>query len=338
MSESVRAQQFSGTFDSTAAVELAVSDRGGFIENRHVGSAIVLSPEGERVLALGDPDAAVLPRSTLKPFQAVGSLTAGADLDAEQTALASASHAGTPRHVDVVRRTLADARLDDSALRCPSALPADAESRNAVLRAGGDAAPIYMECSGKHAGMLAACVAQGWSVDDYLDARHPLQQHIRDVVERLTGEKVSHAAVDGCGAPVFAVTLAGLARGVHRMATASESSPFALYRTAASVLRSAREHPWAISGPGRPDTVLMETIGGYAKAGADGVMTMCVANGTTVAVKMLGGSVPAARVAAVGALAKAGAIDAATAQEALERADAVVYGGGAPVGRLRPTV
>lgn len=336
MSETVRAQQASGTFDSTSAVELAVTDRSGFIENRYVGSAIVLSSDGERLLSLGDPDSPVLPRSTLKPFQAVGSVSAGARLDAEQTALATASHAGTAAHVAGVRQILDAAGLDETALRCPPALPADPNSRNDLLRGGGDAAAVYMECSGKHAGMLAACVAAGWTVEDYTDARHPLQLHIRDVVERLTGEKVTHTAVDGCGAPVFAVTLAGLARGVHRMATASEGSPFALYRHAAWVLSSASRHPWAISGPGRPDTVLMETLGGYAKAGADGVMTIALPNGTTAAVKMLGGSIPAARVAAVGVLVRAGAIAEAVAETALERADTTVLGGGAPVGRLRP--
>ena len=335
---SERAQQVPGTFDSSVAVELAAADRSGFVENRHVGSAIVLSSDGERVLALGDPDAAILPRSALKPFQAVGSVTAGAVLDPEQTALATASHAGTARHVAVVRGVLASVGLDDSALRCPPALPADARSRDELLRGGGGAAPIYMECSGKHAGMLAACVAAGWSVDDYLDARHPLQQHIKDVVERLTGEKASHTAVDGCGAPDFAITLAGLARGLHRMATASAQSPFALFRNAAGVLRSARQHPWAISGDGRPDTVLMETLGGYAKAGADGVMTQSLPDGTTVAVKVLGGSIPAARVAAIGVLARTGAIDGANARAALEAVDATVLGGGAPVGHLRPVV
>jgi L-asparaginase II len=335
---SERAQQFPGTFDSSVAVELAVADRSGFVENRHVGSAIVLSADGERSLVLGDPDAAILPRSALKPFQAVGSVTAGAVLDTEQTALATASHAGTARHVAVVRRVLASVGLDESALRCPPALPADAGSRDELLRAGGDAAPIYMECSGKHAGMLAACVAAGWSVDDYLDARHPLQQHIKDVVERLTGEKVSHTAVDGCGAPVFAITLAGLARGLHRIATASQQSPFALFRNAAGVLKSAREHPWAISGEGRPDTVLMEALGAYAKAGADGVMTVSLPDGTTVAVKVLGGSIPAARVAAIGALVRSGALDGATAHAALEAAGTTVLGGGSPVGHLRPVV
>jgi L-asparaginase II len=338
MSDPVRAPRtIAGTFEAAGAVELAAADRSGFIETRHVGSAVVLDPDGERMLALGSPDAAILPRSTLKPFQAVASIGAGARLDSEQTALAAASHAGTPQHVALARRTLSDAGLDDSALRCPPALPADGPSRDELLRGGGSAASVFMECSGKHAGMLAACVASGWTTADYTDPRHPLQQHVKDVVERLSGEKVSHTAVDGCGAPVFAITLAGLARGVQRLATASEQSPFALYRSAAWVYKSAREHPWAVSGPGRPDTVLMETLGCYAKAGADGVMTMALGNGTTVAVKILDGSVPAARVAAVGLLAASGALDAAAARSALEAYGTAVLGGGRPVGALRPS-
>ncbi|NNC13224.1 asparaginase [Planctomonas sp. JC2975] len=339
MSDSVRVPRPPiGTFEAANAVELAVAERSGFVENRHVGSAVVLGQDGERVLAVGDPDSLVLPRSTMKPFQAVASIGAGAALDPEQTAIATASHAGTAEHVALVRGILGGIGMDASALRCPAALPADREAREQMLRSGGSASPVFMECSGKHAAMLAACAANGWTTADYTDPRHPLQQHVKDVVERLTGEKIAHTAVDGCGAPVFAISLTGLARGIHRMASASEQSPFALYRNAAHVHRSAREHPWAISGHGRPDTVLMETLGGYAKAGADGVMTMSTADGATVAVKVLDGSVPAARVSAVALLAAAGALDKASAADALERMDTTIPGGGAPVGRMRPVV
>lgn len=340
MSDSVRVPRMSttGTFEAVHAVELAVSDRNGFVENRHIGSAVVLNPDGDRLTSLGEPDAVVLPRSTLKPFQAIASLGAGAQLDDVQIAIATASHAGTAEHVAVVREVLARAGLSEDALLCPPALPADVDASAEVLRSGGTPAPAYMECSGKHAGMLAACVASGWSIRDYIDPQHPLQQHVKDVVERLTGEKVSHVAVDGCGAPVFAITLAGLARGVQRMAMSAQQSPFALYRTAATVYRCARENAWAISGRGRPDTVLMETIGGYAKAGADGAMTMSASDGTTVAVKVLGGSVPAARVAALGLLMSVGAVAPDTGALAMDRMGAVVTGGGAEVGRLRPVV
>lgn len=339
MSDPVRAPRvLAGTFEASEAVELAVAQRSGFIETRHVGSAIVLTPDGERAVALGAPDAVILPRSTLKPFQAVASSSAGARLDGEQAALATASHAGMPEHIDVVRRTLSDAGVGEEALLCPLALPADRGTRDAVLRAGGGPASIYMECSGKHAAMLAACAAGGWPIQDYTDARHPLQLHVKDVVERLTGEKVAHTAVDGCGAPVFAISLAGLARGVQRIAAASEQSPFALFRSAAFIYRSAREHPWAISGEGRPDTVLMQKLGCYAKAGADGVMTMAAADGTTVAVKVLDGSIPAARVAAVALLARVGAIDEQAAREAIPETDTAILGGGVPVGSLVPVV
>lgn len=340
MSESNRGPRapVTGTFEISSAVELAVVERSGFIETRHAGSAVVLGPEGDRMLSLGDPDAAILPRSALKPFQAVASISAGARLDAEQTALATASHAGTAAHVAVVRGILSSVGLDDRALLCPPALPADRASRDDVIRSGASPAPVYMECSGKHAGMLAACVANGWSLSAYTDQRHPLQQHVKDVVERLTGEKVSHVAVDGCGAPVFAITLNGLARGVQRMATASEQSPFALYRTAALVARSAKDNAWAISGAGRPDTVLIEDVGAYAKAGADGLMTMAMPDGTTAAVKVLDGSISAARVAAVGLLAQVGAIDRTAADDVLGRLGTTVLGGGIPVGRLRPAM
>jgi L-asparaginase II len=195
---------------------------------------------------------------------------------------------------------------------------------------------IRMNCSGKHAAMLRACVATGWPPHGYLDPQHPLQAHIREVVERLTGERIAHTAIDGCGAPVHAVTLSGLARSIHRIGAASERSPFALHRVAGTLVRTVKEHPWAIEGPGRPDSVAIETLGVFAKGGAEGVMVMVAPNGTTVALKMLDGSARASTLVAVTLLARAGAIDEAAVAALSAALPLAVMGGGNRVGMIRP--
>ncbi len=158
---------------------LAEVVRSGFVEGHHRGSVLALAADGSRVLALGDPDAAVFPRSSNKPMQAVGMLEAGLDLDGELLALACASHSGEPFHIEGVRRVLAAAGLDETALRTPPDWPVDEVERHALIAAGGQQAPILMNCSGKHAAMLATCVANGWPTDTYADADHPLQVALR---------------------------------------------------------------------------------------------------------------------------------------------------------------
>lgn len=324
------------TLTAADAVELAVVERSGFVESRHSGAAIVLSPDGEVIRRLGNPDALFLPRSSLKPLQAVACITAGAELAGEQLALSTASHIGTDRHADVVREVLTAGGLTEDALACPPAWPGDTATRDEMVREHGQPAPIRMNCSGKHAAMLRACVATGWPTDGYLEPSHPLQLHIREVVERLTGEKIAHTAVDGCGAPVHAITLAGLARGIHRIGTASERSPFALHRSAGTLVRAVKENPWTIEGPGKPDTIAIETLGVFAKGGAEGVMVMVAPDGSTVALKMLDGAGRAATIVAATLLARAGALAEADVASLAAALPLAVLGGGNDVGMIRP--
>ncbi|WP_438353383.1 asparaginase [Microbacterium sp. CJ88] len=324
------------TFPVAGAVELAVVDRNGFVESRHAGAAIVLAPDGSVVETLGDAGALILPRSSMKPMQALACLTAGASLDGERLALSTASHSGTDRHVAVVRDILSAAGLGEDALGCPPAWPGDRAARDEMVRELGRPARIRMNCSGKHAAMLLTCTVNGWDLDGYLDPAHPLQMHIREVVERLTGERVAATAVDGCGAPVFALTLAGLARGIHRVATSSETSPFALHRSAGALVRAVREHPWTIDGPGRDDTIVIERLGVFAKGGAEGVMVMTAPDGTTVALKMLDGNGRAAAVVALRLLERAGALAASAVADAMNALPLTISGGGGTVGAIRP--
>ncbi|RUR01151.1 asparaginase [Labedella endophytica] len=327
-----------GTFTPVEAAELAVVERSGFVESRHIGSAVVLSPDGTVLRSHGSPNAPVFPRSSMKPFQALAVLNAGVALRDEQAALATASHAGTTRHVSVVRSMLATAALTEDALQCPMDWPLDRSTRDELIGSHHGQSRLFMNCSGKHAAMLLACVTNGWPIDSYLDVAHPLQVAVRDTVERLTGERPAATAVDGCGAPVFAIGLTALARGIQKIATASVSSPFALYRNAAIIVDAVRRHPWAIDGPGRDNTVAIERLGVFAKGGAEGVMVMTAPDGTTVTSKTLDGSSRAATVVALALLVEAGALERAAVDAVLPDLHLDVLGGGVPVGRIRSVV
>nr|WP_206686561.1 MULTISPECIES: asparaginase [Microbacterium] len=317
---------------------MAVVERSGFIESRHAGAAIVLDPEGTPVLTLGGVDQPILPRSSLKPLQALACVTAGAALEDERLVLATGSHSGTDRHVAIVRDILDAAGVEESALGCPPAWPGDSATRDELIRELGQPDRLRMNCSGKHAAMLLACRASGWDTDGYLDPSHPLQLHIREVVERLTGAKTLATAVDGCGAPVYAMPLSALARAIHRIGTSSERSPFALHRSAGLLVQAVRAHPWAIDGPGRADTIAIESLGVFAKGGAEGVMVMVAPDGTTVALKILDGSGRAATVIALTLLVRIGALAAADVAQTLTRLPLTISGGGQDVGSIRPTV
>ncbi len=327
-----------GTFSISDAVQLAVVERSGFTESRHAGSAVVLSPEGELQRTLGDVATPVFPRSAMKPFQAVAVMSSGVNLRGEDAAIATASHAGTAAHVALVRGLLARASIPESALGCPPAAPLDQTAREELTRSGGARERVYMTCSGKHAAMLLACAANGWPLEGYLDPAHPLQKRILDVLERLTGERPAATAPDGCGAPVHAISLTGLARGIQKITTAAPSSPFALFREAAALTEGVRENAWAIAGPGQPDTVAIERVGVFAKFGAEGVMVMTAPNGTTTALKVLDGSSRASTIIALRLLASAGAIDEGSIDRVATELDLWIMGGERRVGEIRATV
>ncbi|MEI3846576.1 MULTISPECIES: asparaginase [unclassified Microbacterium] len=324
------------TFAAADAVELAVVDRSGFIESRHAGIAVVLRADGTIAEKLGDPSSLVLPRSSLKPLQALACLSAGAPLEGDRLGLATASHSGTDRHVAVVREILAAAELSEDALGCPAAWPGDTATRDELVRELGRPQRVRMNCSGKHATMLLTSVVNGWDPEGYLSPAHPVQQLIRDTIERLIGEKAAAVAVDGCGAPVYAMTLFGLARAIHRIGNSSTTSPFALHRSAGALVEAVRAAPWTIDGPGRPDTIVIERLGVFAKGGAEGVMVMVAPDGTTVALKMLDGSGRAATAVALRLLERHGALASADVADAMSKLPLTITGGGQDVGAIRP--
>jgi L-asparaginase II len=318
--------------DAAGSVELAVLERSGMIESRHLGAAVVTAPDGSILRELGNAGAVIYPRSSLKSLQAIAILRSGLQLDGERLALATASHTGTARHIAVVHDILASAGLDESALQCPADWPSNADAAFAARTEGLGERRTAMNCSGKHAAFLAACVQNGWPIDNYLDPAHPLQQLVRDTVEEFTGELIAHVGVDGCGAPLFAVTLRGLATAIGRVAGSPASDPTG---PAARLVSAVLANPWAIDGPGEPNTVVIERLGLFAKEGAEGVMVLGAPDGTAVALKMLDGSPRAIFLVALGLLASAGAVDADLADQLAADITAPVLGGGVPVGRLR---
>jgi L-asparaginase II len=303
--------------------------RGGFVEGHHCGSAVALRSDGSVAVAVGPTRKPMLPRSSAKPLQAIGMLRAGLVVDTEELAVVCASHSGEPRHLDVVRRILARAGLDESALDNTPGMPTNGEERRAMIRAGKGPSRIAQNCSGKHAGMLATCVAVGWPTAGYRDAGHPLQQALRRTIEDVTGDTVTAEVVDGCGAALFAVTLTGLARAFARLATGAEGTP------ERRCFAAMRAYPELVGGDGRDVTRLISEVPDMvAKDGAEGVYAAAVSDGRAVAVKIDDGAERARLPVMVAALRAVG-VDAPVL---VEFATTAVMGHGEQVGEVRATL
>jgi L-asparaginase II len=295
--------------------------RSGFVESVHHGIVAIVGGVSE-----GDVETPFFPRSSNKPLQTVGLLTAGfVPREEADLALVSASHDGEPFHVERVRAILAAAGVGPSSLGCPADLPLSETARRAWLRGGGEPERILMNCSGKHAGFLATCVVNGWPLESYLEVDHPLQKALADTVSRLSGEPIAALGVDGCGAPIFAISPLGLARAFLRLVEASPGTP---ERRVADAMRA---NPALVAGTGSEDTVLMEAIPGLiVKRGADGVSAAAIAGVGAVALKISDGATRARVPVLLAALRRLGV-------EVPDIAEPVL-GGGRPVGEVRAVI
>jgi len=298
----------------------------------HRGAVAVIAADGAVVLTSGTATEPMYPRSANKPFQAAAMLHCGLDLDGELLALAAASHSGEDFHVAGVRKILAGAGLADEDLQCPPDRPLDEGAWEAMVRAGQPADRVHMNCSGKHAAMLATCVAAGWPAASYTDPGHPLQQRIKAGLGRLAGEPVRLVGVDGCGAPLLALSVAGLARAFRAMVLAAPGSP---ERRVADAMRA---HPEWTSGTSRPERALMTAVPGLLlKSGAEGVEGFALADGRAAAFKIDDGAARG-RVPVTVALLRRLIADAdpGADQAALdELGTSAVTGGGRVVGEVR---
>jgi L-asparaginase II len=246
---------------------------------------LVIGADGTPQLTAGQWDVPMFPRSANKPMQAAGMLRCGLDLDGELLALAAASHSGEDFHIAGVRKILARAGLTEDDLQCPRALPREEVFQQDFLREGGEPDRVHMNCSGKHAAMLATCEAAGWPTATYTDPGHPLQVALRQALESLAGEQSAAVGVDGCGAPVFALSLVGLAQAFQALVTASPGTP---ERRVADAMRA---YPKWTSGSLRTERALMAAVPGLLlKVGADGVQAFALADGRTAVFKIEDGS------------------------------------------------
>lgn len=286
----------------------------------------VVDRSGKTLYASGDPDRPIFYRSAVKPLQALVAVRAGLDLTPEEIAITCSSHSAYPIHVALVRRILQRAGLSESDLQTPPDWPIE-DKAAALLRAAGHRTPrrIWHNCSGKHAGWLAACRHIGWDPASYLDPNHPLQQQVLEIVAEATGLTPTPVGVDGCGAPTLRGSVRGLATAFARI-----SSDPDLAVTAVPVHRFP-----ALVGGARPDSILGRWWDGPLKAGAEGLLGGG-RHGVGFAVRSESGSGRIAVVAAIAALRELGMLSPA-ALEALESvARPSVFGGGRPVGTIEP--
>jgi L-asparaginase II len=314
---------------------LAEVERSGFVESRHLGAVAVADADGRLLAGAGDPELVVYLRSCAKPFQAVAVRALGveSELGLGQVALAGAcgSHNGEPDHVASVRKVLEAAGLDETALRCPPALPTDREARG---RVDGPAA-VYHNCSGKHAYMLAGSVVRGWAPERYTRPDHPLQAVVGDTLSDFAGAAIEHVGVDGCGVPVHAMPLRALATAYARLgarAAAGEEGP-------AAVVEAVRRHPFMLSGTGQLDTRLVEATGGriLAKVGAEAAYgAVDLATGTGLALKVLDGAPRSRGAALLAAMRALDWLDDEAWEAVLPAATVDIHGGGRTVGSVRP--
>ena len=307
--------------------------RSGFVEGHHYGSVVALAADGSIAWSVGDVTGAILPRSCNKPVQALAMVRLGLDLPPDLLALACASHSGEQMHLDGARRILHGAGLSEADLQTPPDFPLDDVAKEAVLAAGGTRTPIAMNCSGKHSAMLATCVLNGWDTATYLGPAHPLQVAIAETFAELTGEEIEVSATDGCGAPLLSTSLVGLARAFAAIATATDGPE-------ARIAAAIRTHPELVSGSRRDERTLLTAMpGSIGKAGAESCYAVALADGRAFALKTDDGAARARPVLMAAALARSGVDreDGVDGEAVRRTGEAVLLGGGKPVGEIRAT-
>jgi L-asparaginase II len=307
-----------GGFEPADLAQLATINRAALVECTHFGLACLVSPTGQLLAEYGKASKLVYPRSAVKPLQTVATQRAGLHLQGAQLAISSGSHQGTAEHVALVREILSDAQLSFDDLRCPVAWPGNSQARS---QANSPSKECF-NCSGKHAAFLAACVAAGWDTETYLEPGHPLQILIRQVLEEYSGENITVSTIDGCGAPLHAMSLAGLAKSIGKFAKQDSQAATAML-----------DFPWAVGGYDSPDYFVLAQ-GMVAKLGAEGVFVIGLADGHGVAVKIADGSLRAAPAVALKVLLNHGLIEQQVYLELCEQINPKILGGASVVGQL----
>ena len=261
---------------------LATVTRGGIAESLHLGHLIVLNADGSTYLSKGSPELPIFPRSAVKSLQASAMLKAGLTVSNEELAIICASHSGAQSHIDLVIKMLEKRDIPISALNNSVDKPLGEKER--IIWANKAASQLAQNCSGKHAGMLITCQKNGWDINSYLDLDHPLQVAIKNEIEFLAGEKVSAISIDGCGAPLFVLSLIGLARSISNLVKSHE----AIHK---QIVTACTTYPEIVAGAGRLTTRMMKAVPGlFMKEGAEGIEVCALSDGRVIAIKIIDGS------------------------------------------------
>lgn len=312
------------------SVPVAQLVRSGLIEGTHFGNAVVVDADGKVEWSIGDVASPMFPRSSNKLMQGLAMVRNGLPLKNELLALACASHSGEEFHLNGVQDILNAANLGTDSLKCPPDYPLDEVERDTFLAEGLGKASLYMNCSGKHSAMLFTSVLNGWDTESYLAPTHPVQIACQKTIEEVTGEKVQHVGVDGCGAPLMSTSLTGLARSFSKF-----SGP-AADPEQKKIADAIRSNPKYLGGTRRDVTKLMQGVPTLlAKDGAEGVYGIGLGDGRALALKIEDGADRARIVVAMQILRKVMGVVSSEVDGQLESQE--LLGGGVPVGKVIPT-
>jgi len=252
------------------------------VESLHLGHLVALNADGSVFISAGVPELPIFPRSSIKAIQAAAMLRAGLVIDDQKLALICASHSGAQLHIDLTKKILADAEIAESAMR--NAIDKPLGEKEKIAWGDKTRTQLTQNCSGKHAGMLITCKQNNWDIKSYLEQDHPLQIAIRAEIELLSGEKVAKATFDGCGAPLFAFSLLGLAKAISKLVTSTEKEH-------QQVVKACITYPELVAGEGRLTTRMMRAVPGlFMKEGAEGIEVCALADGRVIAIKIIDGS------------------------------------------------
>jgi len=261
---------------------LAKVTRGDLVESLHLGHLIVLNSDGSIFLSKGSPELPIYPRSAVKSLQVAAMLKAGLKVEANELAIICASHSGSQNHIDLVTKILTTRDISISQLK--NAVDKPLGEKEKISWGEKPASQLAQNCSGKHAGMLITCQQNGLDMSTYLDPNHPLQVAIKNEIEELSGEKVSAVSVDGCGAPLFSISLIGLAKAISNLVKSKDD----IYQ---QIVLACTKYPELVAGDGRLTTRMMQAVPGlFMKEGAEGVEVCALSDGRVIAIKIIDGS------------------------------------------------
>jgi len=256
--------------------------RGDLVESLHLGHLIVLNADGTTYLSKGSPELAFYPRSAVKSLQASAMLKAGLTVSDQELAIVCASHSGSQNHIDLVTAMLAKRNIPLSAMKNATDKPLGEKEK--ISWGDKPGTQLTQNCSGKHAGMLITCQQNGWDMNTYLEMEHPLQIAIKNEIELLAAEKLAASTFDGCGAPLFAISLTGFAKAISALVKSNDP----IYK---QIVTACTKYPELVAGEGRLTTRLMQAVPGlFMKEGAEGVQVCALSDGRVIAMKIIDGS------------------------------------------------